>query len=454
MKLWPWLYPGSGVKRWLGVAGLGIIVVGMSLAIIFQGSILGYFEERARVISLQFLGNYGRTFGGLVLFLWGLLLMFFGFRQAVRNFLRAAFPEYLHNPMKSVYERQYLRKGPRIVVLGGGTGLSVLLRGLKEYTSNITAIVSVTDDGGSSGRLRGQFGILPPGDLRNCLVALADTEPAMEKLFDYRFSKGSELAGHNLGNLLITAMAEMSDDFETAIHEIGKVLAIRGRVVPATLDNITLAAELQDGTVVMGETNISRSVKPIKRVFTVPALSKTVSQAIEAIMEADAIILGPGSLYTSVIPNLLVQGISEAVQKAEGLKIYVCNVMTQPGETKGYSASAHLKAIYRHTTPGLMDYVIVNNQDIPVPYRERYHQEGAEPVAIDQAKLEGLNVKIIAAPLLQEMGYIRHHPHKLAYVIIKLILDNKEPQLFPSIIDHYLLSEKLLKTKRSKEIKF
>lgn len=333
--------------------------------------------------------------------------------------------------LKNLYQRQYLKKGPRIVVIGGGTGLSVLLRGLKENTSNLTAIVSVTDDGGSSGRLRGEFGILPPGDLRNCLVALADTEPAMESLFNYRFNKG-EMSGHNLGNLLITAMAELSGSFETAIHEVSKVLAIRGRVLPSTLNNIALAAELQDSTIIKGESNISHVDKPIKRVFTIPQNPKPLQEAVEAILEAEAIILGPGSLYTSVIPNLLVPGIVEAIEKSSAIKMYVCNIMTQPGETQNYTASDHLRTIYAHSVENLVQYIIVNNEKIPADILEKYNIEGADIVEIDTENLEKMKVGILSAQLFQEKGYIRHHPDKLAYLIVK--------QIYPKNIIQKLLN--------------
>ncbi len=321
---------------------------------------------------------------------------------------------------KDIYLRQRLKKGPRITVIGGGTGLAVMLRGLKEYTSNITAIVSVTDDGGSSGRLRDEYGITPPGDLRNCLVALADKESSMEKLFDYRFQEG-QLAGHNLGNLLIMAMADLSGSFEMAIKEVSKVLAIRGQVLPSTLDHLILAAELQDGSIVMGESVISQSSKPIKRVFMIPGSCSPGPDAVEAIMEADAVILGPGSLYTSVIPNLLIPGVAEAIQKTSALKVYICNVMTQPGETPNYTASEHLKAIYQHSFYGLARYIIVNEAEIPEYYQIKYAMQGAKSVEIDREQLAKLDVKILSAPLIKENDYIRHDPHKLAGLIIRLI---------------------------------
>jgi uncharacterized cofD-like protein len=325
--------------------------------------------------------------------------------------------------------------------------LPVLLRGIKEYTSNITAIVPATDDGGSSGRLRGEFGILPPGDLRNCLVALADTEPDMENLFNYRFKKG-ELSGHNLGNLLITALAEMSGSFETAIHAVSKVLAIRGRVVPSTLDNIVLAAEMQDKTIVIGESSIAQVGKLVERVFTIPQHPKPVQEALEAILEADAVILGPGSLYSSVISNLLVPGIVEAITKSSALKVYVCNIMTQPGETLGYSASDHLQAIYQHSRQELVEFIIVNNEEIPIEHLKKYTNEGAQVVQVDIEKLEKLKVGIISASLYQEKGYIRHNPHKIAHLIIKKVSEVKGPRTLTNIFEQYLLSTQPEKTQR------
>ena len=325
----------------------------------------------------------------------------------------------MHPPQKN-----QLKKGPHIVVVGGGTGLSVLLRGLKEYTSNITAIVSVTDDGGSSGKLRGQLGILPPGDLRNCLVALADTEPSMEKLFSYRFTQGEELAGHNLGNLLIAALTDLTGSFEAAINEVGKVLAIRGKVVPATYANLALGAELADGSMVMGESAISQSSQRIKRVFLEPAACEPAPEAIEAIRGADAIVLGPGSLYTSIIPNLLIPGMGEAIKQACGLKIYVCNVMTQAGETKDYRAGDHLAALYEHSGSGVVDYMIVNSQKIPALYEKKYAAEGAQLVQIDEKRIAQMGVKLLQMPLIQENNYIRHNSQKLAALILRCWLSN------------------------------
>jgi len=347
------------------------------------------------------------------------------FRKKINSLINIVFQSNAKNNIKNAYQRHNLKKGPRIVVIGGGTGLSILLRGIKEYTSNITAIVAVTDDGGSSGRLRGQFGILPPGDLRNCLVALADTEPIMERLFDYRFTQGKELVGHNLGNLLITAMVDLTGSFETAINELGKVLAIRGRVLPPTFADLVLAAELVDGSMIKGESYIAKSKKPIKKVFLIPGICEPSSDAIKAIKEADAIILGPGSLYTSIIPNLLVPGIVEAIQEAKATKMYVCNVMTQPGETKNYKASEHLKAVYSHSLPGLVDYMIVNNQKAASFVKGEDDIEEIKYVEIDQDKIAKMSVKLLQAPLIQENNYNLHSSKKLASMILQLILKKK-----------------------------
>jgi uncharacterized cofD-like protein len=349
----------------------------------------------------------------------------------------------------SPYQRYSLRRGPHIVVIGGGTGLSVLLRGLKEYTSNLTAIVSVTDDGGSSGKLRGDMGIIPPGDIRNCLVALADTEPAMEKLFSYRFTQGTELAGHNLGNLLLAAMTDLTGSFETAINEVSKVLAIRGRVVPVSYDNLSLGAELADGSVVLGESAISRSTQGIKRVFLEPACCKATTEALAAIEEAEAIILGPGSLYTSIIPNLLIPEITQAIKRAQGLKFYVCNVMTQAGETKDYTASDHLKALYAHSAPGLVDYLIANNQKIPPHYANKYAAEGAYLVKVDRKRISQLGVCLIQAPLIHENISIRHNSEKLAALIIPLIAEKKTGKV--PFFEHLLWGERKLPKSCRKE---
>jgi uncharacterized cofD-like protein len=291
---------------------------------------------------------------------------------------------------------------------------------LKEYTENLTAIVTVADDGGSSGRLRGEFGILPPGDIRNCLVALAETETLMDKLFCYRFGQGEGLAGHSLGNLLITALTDISGDFQTAIREVGKVLKVRGQVLPSTLRQVVLHAELEDGTTVSGESKISQSRTRVKRVYLTPGECAAVPEALKAIVQADLVLLGPGSLFTSVLPNLLVPEISDAVRGAPALKCYICNIMTQPGETTGFTASDHLRALYDHVGPDWIDYIIVNTRRITPAQREKYAREGSAPVVVDDHGLARLGTKVIKADLLEETELVRHDPYKLARTVIRL----------------------------------
>ncbi len=311
-------------------------------------------------------------------------------------------------------------KGPKIVVIGGGTGLGTILRGLKEITPHLTAIVTVADDGGSSGRLRREFGILPPGDIRNCLVAMADIEPLMERLFQYRFTGSSNFAGHNFGNLFLAAMTEITGDFEVAIKESSKVLAVRGQVLPATPEHVVLKAELIDGRIITGESEIPKAKTPIKRVYLEPAGCKPVPEAVVALKEADIIILGPGSLYTSVIPNLLVAEIADAVRNSTAVKIYVCNAMTQPGETDNYSASQHLQAIIDHAGPGLVDIALVNTETITTEILERYTEEGAKPVRVDLDAITDLGITPLAVEVITKNNLIRHDASKLAQIIFGL----------------------------------
>ncbi len=339
----------------------------------------------------------------------------------VKSFITIFLPNREKELVEIVYQKRQLEKGPKIVVIGGGTGLSVLLHGLKEYTSNITAIVTVADDGGSSGRLREQFDMLPPGDIRNCLVALADAEPLMRELFQFRFTGESEFKGHNFGNLFITAMSKVTGDFEKAIKESSKVLAIRGRVIPSTLEKVQLVAEHQDGKETFGETKISESHSPIKRVYLDPRDAMPCSESLEAIDEAEAIVLGPGSLYTSVIPNLLINGLKELICNSKAIKVYVCNVMTQSGETDNFTAFDHLNAIVSHTRPDIVDYCIVNTQKVPPELLAKYKEEDAYPVLPDSQKIREKGYKVIEVDVISTANYVRHDSKRLAKIIIDLI---------------------------------
>lgn len=317
-----------------------------------------------------------------------------------------------------------LQQGPHIVVIGGGTGLSVLLRGLKEYSSNITAIVSVGDDGGSSGRIREEFGMVPVGDVRNCIVALSDREDLMEQLFDYRFERGDGLDGHSLGNLLLVAMAYLTGSFHDAVSDINEVLQIRGKVLPVTDEPITLKAILDDDTEIVGESCVSQAERPIVRLTIEPEDVQPLEEALEAIASAEAIILGPGSLFTSIIPNLLVDGIVEAILKSKAMKFYVCNVMTQAGETDNFTAEDHLFSLLEHGRKGIVDYIIVNNHEaIDREILQRYAEEGAIPVIYHKDKLEQLQVKVVEANLLNEQQVLRHNSERLAETIMDEIYE-------------------------------
>lgn len=416
-----WFYPGLGVKRWFMVVFAGLLV--------FMGGIFSfwapgaYFKKKAGLV-IEFLADCAlHPAWSVLLLVLGILLFFWGLQKIGHAFGSILLPNNERDLAERLYSRRFLEKGPKIVVLGGGTGLSMLLRGLKQYTANLTAIVTVTDDGGSSGRLREEMGMLPPGDIRNCLLALADTEPLLEQLFQYRFNEHESLKGHSFGNLFIAAMTKLKG-FNMAIQEFSKVLAIKGTVLPVTLEQVTLQAEFTDGSSARGETNIVSLRKRIKFVSLVPADCKPLPEVLKAIKSADAVILGPGSLYTSVLPNLLLPGIIRAVKESKALCLYVCNIMTQPGETEGYSASTHLDVLQKHGCAGIIDAVIINNANhFPAELLEKYKSEGAQVVEIDRRALAQRNMKLIEAPLLEHGGLARHDSKKLAALILNTLLE-------------------------------
>ena len=314
------------------------------------------------------------------------------------------------------------KKQPRIVVIGGGTGLSVLLRGLKKYPVDITAIVTVADDGGSSGRLRNDLDIPAPGDIRNVLAALSDVEPLIEEMFQHRFSNSKDLDGHSLGNLILAAMTSITGNFPVAIQEMSKVLNVRGKVLPATSHNVILNALMEDGTVVVGESSIPKKEKRIKEVFLTPRNAKPLPETIYAIEQADQIIIGPGSLYTSILPNLVVPEIKEAVCKAKAKKIYICNIMTQAGETSNYTASDHVKALYHHVKQPFIDTILVNKKNIPASVQKRYDEEKAKPVYFDTKKLQSLGLNVITGDIIQlDEGVIRHNTLEVAKILYSII---------------------------------
>lgn len=339
--------------------------------------------------------------------------------------------------MKKVRQKIGPSEGLRVVALGGGTGLSALLRGLKEHVvrrsdlhptpkrpiTDLVAIVTVTDDGGSSGRLRRENRILPPGDIRNCMVALSKDETLLSRLFQYRFHAGRGLRGHNFGNLFLAALTHVTGDFAEAVRVSSKVLAVRGRIFPSTLSNVHLVATLADGKRVQGETRISRSDVPIRKIELNPRRVRPLPGAIEAIDEADLIFMGPGSLYTSVIPNLLIPEISRAVARSKAPRVYIANLMTQPGETTKYALSDHLQAIRQHVRGRVIDAVVANRQSISAEVARRYRAEGAAQVIVDRENVLKMKVQLVTGNLVEEHGVLRHNSQRLAGLLIEEFLD-------------------------------
>ena len=328
----------------------------------------------------------------------------------------------------------------RVVALGGGTGLSTLLRGLKHFANlqaetqvDITAIVTVTDDGGSSGRLRRDFDVLPPGDIRNCMVALSEDAGLMSRLFQYRFKEGRGLRGHSFGNLFLTALTDITGDFHDAVRNSCEVLAIRGQIFPSTMSNCQLEAELEDGTTVSGETRISRSRRRIMRIHLNPRRCRPVPEALDAIARADLITLGPGSLFTSVIPNLLVSGIPAAIERSPAVKAYFVNLMWQPGETTDFRASDHVRSILRHAPKLKLDYAILNSRPIRPALRARYARQEAKPVENDADAIRKLGIEIVLSDLLEESEKVRHSPAIIAGVALGLAREGRRRRVGPPI---------------------
>ncbi len=418
MKFFYWLKPGIRIKRWISLGICGILCFSFGMSIIVQDIINSDYSDITIAILLIISGS---------------IVIFFAIKFAINLILHVISESGSKISIGSdalrnlLLEKGILTKGPKIVAIGGGTGLSTMLRGLKEYSSNITAIVTVSDDGGGSGVLRDDLGILPPGDIRNCVLALANTEPIMEKLLQYRFCDGM-LKGQSFGNLFLAAMNGISDNFEEAVRKMSDVLAVRGSVLPVTLENVSLYATLNDGTIIYGESKITRYCNKnrakIERVFLQPKNIKPLKEAIDAISDADVIILGPGSLYTSIIPNLLVDDIAKTIKYAKATKVYVCNVMTQPGETEGFTVSNHIKEIEAHSCRNLIDYCIINTGDIPEDLKEKYIKEYSEVVKPDLDSIIGKGIRVITGEFVKiHNNYIRHDTKKLAETIMNIILD-------------------------------
>ena len=431
-----WLRVGMRVKRYLVVLALGItftsLAMAMALATLYRNvEFPGYSTNIVRAITLQFIPHPMREMTvGLI----GLGVIGFSIYYLGRSLFIPLIAGRRDSVVDQLYKYRFGNRGPKIVAIGGGTGLPTILRGLKERTGNLTAIVTMADDGGSTGRLRKEFGILPPGDFRNCIAALSDAEPLMQELFQYRFENDdSDLHGHSFGNLFITAMVGVTGDFESAVLESSRILAVRGTVFPSTLENVVLHGITEDGTELLGESEVGRAHGRIRKVFLQPEDPTGYLPAVQSVLDADLIVFGPGSLYTSVIPPLLVGDIKHAIKSnPSALKVYICNVATQVGETDHLDALAHVRALQEQVGKRMFDYVIVNGnvtataariaeirgQD-PAMVKPEWLVDAVDPACL-QAEAESLGVEVIAADVVSATNPLRHDSEKLAMVLMRL----------------------------------
>lgn len=423
-----WFYPGMGVKRWLVLLLAGITLGALALAFalreIYASGVR--FPAWMYYLTLQFLPRWLRA---IILAGVGLAIMFIALKRLSRTVL-AALPE-REQPgslAEVVYKQRRGQTGPRIVAIGGGHGLSTLLSGLKAHTTHITAIVNVADDGGSSGRLRREFGVLPPGDIRRCIAALAEEESLMTQLFEYRFDQGEGLRGHTFGNLFITALDDITGSFDQAVASASRVLAVRGRVVPPTLEDVTLVADLAvpvgaEAQTIRGESLIGKGDYPIHRVFLDPPHPAAYPDAVKAIEQADLIVLGPGSLFTSILPVLLVDGVRAAICRSKALRVYVCNVATEPGETDQFGVQAHLDALREHVGVDCLDLALANSNAQPADNFAPEWKGRAHIVPLDVRAVP--NVKLVAADMINPANPLRHDPQKLARELMRVLRERQ-----------------------------
>jgi uncharacterized cofD-like protein len=408
-----WLMPGLEVKRWLLLLMLAILIIDLGASYALKSLYTEVtFPGYVATITLQFLP---KTIRAVIFVMAGVSLLAFSIVKLQRSVIGPFLPGGDRSMADMIYTFRTRGRGPRLVAIGGGTGMSTLLRGLKQYTSNLAAVVTVADDGGSSGRLREEYRILPPGDFRQCLVALADAEPLVTQLFNHRFHEGS-LDGHSFGNLFIMAMAEVTGNFEHALRESGRVLAVRGAIIPSTLQDVTLVASV-NGHMVEGESKIPKQNAPITRVFLKPDQAELNPEAALAIMNAELIVVGPGSLYTSILPNLLVPGMVKTIKESQALKVFVCNVASQHGETDGYNVSDYLRVLHEHVCENLFDFVLVNANLNHLP------TGGQSQVMFDHqdAVLSSPRVRFIAGDVVNTRIPSHHDPDKLARLLMKRV---------------------------------
>ena len=421
-SLYKWLSPGIFVKRWLLTSIIGILMMTLGIAIWSNLTPIYRFIDFIFGLLDKITNYFPSNISGPLAIIVGLFLLLWGQTQTLGSITEVLKPNSEDDLIDVLWNYRRLNRGTKVVAIGGGTGLSTLLRGLKDYSANITAIVTVADDGGSSGRLRREMGVLPPGDIRNCIAALADEEKLLTELFQYRFTSGEGLSGHSFGNLFLTAMSDITGDIESAIARSSKVLAIRGKVLPASLADVTLWAKFADGTIVQGESNIPEFRGRIVEVGCNPSYPRATPAVIEAINKAEYIILGPGSLYTSIIPNLLVPEIRDAIAKSSVPKIYVCNIMTQQGETDGYTVGDHIKAIDKVCGGRIFDAVLVQGRLPSETVLKRYAQKKCHPVYLDREEVTMLNRRIVKANVMSEdynSSYIRHDSQLLGKVLFR-----------------------------------
>ncbi|MPZ47856.1 MAG: uridine diphosphate-N-acetylglucosamine-binding protein YvcK [Dehalococcoidia bacterium] len=424
-----WFYFGMHIKRWLLLVMIGVTLMGLGFGYALRELYFSYtFPEWVGDATLQFLPRLVRA-ALFMLVASGIIL--FGVWK-LNTSLLAAFvhPSGDDSIVDAIYRFRYQARGPKIVAVGGGTGLPVLLRGLKEHSSNLTAIVTVGDDGGSSGILRRELGVLPPGDVRNCIAALAEAEPLMTRLFQYRFNEGSGLEGHSFGNLFIVAMSGITGNFEEAVRETSRVLAVRGQILPSSLSHVTVHARTEDEEMIDGEHNITERGSRISEISLQPANVQANPEAIRAILEADIVVCGPGSLMTSVLPNLLVDGIRQAMAISQATKIYVCNVATQHGETDDFAVSDHFQTLVQHIGPGLFDYVLAND-NVAGPLPEAWM---SQPVVPDSPTADG--ARVVTADVISEGNRYHHDSTKLAAAVMRLYaMKRSEPPPEPRTAD-------------------
>ena len=413
-------YSLPGLKKWVLLGFIGSVFGLLGIALLFELRPVTKIRDFFWFI-LQWTAKLLPTYvSGTIAIGICITLIIYALINANKEVVKAIAPEMAGSSVLDALDKFHsLGRGVKIVTIGGGTGLSTLLTGLKNYTTNITAIVTVADDGGSSGRLREELGIIPPGDIRNCIAALADEDKIITELFQYRFKSGQNLEGHSFGNLFLTALREvMGGDFIKAVRAASLILRSRGTVLPSSPEPMKIIAEMADGRIIEGESKIPQAKGKIKRVYCEPENPKVQEEAVEAILNAELIVFGPGSLYTSIIPNLLVTGIVDAIKKSNAHKVFVCNIMTQPGETTNYSVSDHVFAVLEHAKcQDLIDVVVANDRH-PEILLEKYKEKNQEPVTVDADKIQKLGIRLVARNLIKEEDLVRHNPKLLAKAIL------------------------------------